>query len=52
MVCLASAAATAARAQYVNFEVSHVHPIALTPSGNRLLVVISYGARKRALVSH
>ena len=28
-----------ARAQYVNFESSHVHPIALTPSGSRLLVV-------------
>ena len=24
-------------AEYVNFEVSHVHPIALTPSGSRLL---------------
>src|SRR6266850_2320843 len=28
-----------ARAQYVNFESSHVHPIALTPSGSKLLVV-------------
>ncbi|MGH9869227.1 MAG: YncE family protein [Candidatus Polarisedimenticolia bacterium] len=26
-------------AQYVNFEVSHVHPIDLTPSGGRLLAV-------------
>lgn len=24
---------------YTNFEVSHVHPIDLTPSGSRLLVV-------------
>ena len=29
----------AVRADYVNFEVSHVHPIALTPSGSRLLAV-------------
>src|SRR5262245_3549208 len=28
-----------ARAQYVNFESSQVHPIVLTPSGARLLVV-------------
>src|SRR2546425_6170554 len=28
-----------ARAQYVNFESSQVHPIALTPSGGKLLVV-------------
>ncbi len=27
------------RAEYVNFESSHVHPIALTPSGHRLLAV-------------
>jgi len=26
-------------AEYVNFEAPHVHPIALTPSGARLLVV-------------
>ena len=26
-------------AAYVNFEVSHVHPIDLTPSGGRLLAV-------------
>jgi DNA-binding beta-propeller fold protein YncE len=34
-----------AAAAYVNFEVSHVHPIALTPSGNRLLVVNTPDAR-------
>lgn len=28
-----------AAASYVNFEVSHVHPVDLTPSGNRLLAV-------------
>jgi len=28
-----------ARAAYVNFESSHVHPIDLTPSGTRLLAV-------------
>ncbi|MEM7244519.1 MAG: hypothetical protein AAF533_04210 [Acidobacteriota bacterium] len=28
-----------ARASYTNFEVSHVHPIALTPDGNRLLAL-------------
>ena len=27
------------RAGYVNFEASHVHPVALTPSGDRLLAV-------------
>ena len=27
------------RAQYVNFESSQVHPVTLTPSGQRLLVV-------------
>jgi YVTN family beta-propeller protein len=32
-------AAGAARAQYVNFEVSQVHPIDLTPLGGKLLVV-------------
>ena len=32
-------AAGAVRAQYVNFEVSQVHPIALTPSRAKLLVV-------------
>jgi YVTN family beta-propeller protein len=35
----------AARAAYVNFESSHVHPIALTPSGGRLLVVNTPDAR-------
>jgi len=35
----AGLAAGAVRAQYVNFEVSQVHPIALTPSGAKLLVV-------------
>ena len=29
----------ALQAQYVNFESSQVHPVALTPSGGRLLVV-------------
>jgi YVTN family beta-propeller protein len=33
------AATGPARAAYVNFESSQVHPIALTPSGGRLLVV-------------
>ena len=33
------ATATASRADYVNFEAPHVHPIALTPSGARLLAV-------------
>jgi len=32
-------AAGGGRAQYVNFEVSQVHPIGLTPSGAKLLVV-------------
>jgi len=32
-------AATSTAAGYVNFESSHVHPIDLTPSGDRLLVV-------------
>jgi DNA-binding beta-propeller fold protein YncE len=32
-------AATPGRATYVNFEVSQVHPVALTPSGSRLLAV-------------
>jgi DNA-binding beta-propeller fold protein YncE len=32
-------AAGDAAADYVNFEVPHVHPIALTPSGTRLLAV-------------
>ena len=36
---LALAAAGTARSGYVNFESSHVHPIDLTPSGDRLLVV-------------
>jgi hypothetical protein len=31
--------AGAARGQYVNFESSHVHPIALTPDGSKLLAV-------------
>jgi YVTN family beta-propeller protein len=31
--------AGATRAAYVNFESSHVHPIALTPSGGKLLAV-------------
>jgi YVTN family beta-propeller protein len=31
--------ATAPRADYVNFEAPHVHPIALTPAGTRLLAV-------------
>src|SRR5262245_60136983 len=36
---LALAIASPAAAQYVNFESSQVHPIALTPSRARLLVV-------------
>ena len=35
----------AAEASYTNFEVSHVHPIALTPSGNLLLAVNTPDAR-------
>src|SRR5262245_28335336 len=31
-------------AQYINFESSQVHPIALTPSGGRLLAVNTPGA--------
>ena len=39
-LCLAAwLAASPGRAAYVNFESSHVHPIALTPSGTRLLAV-------------
>ncbi|HEU4401753.1 MAG TPA: hypothetical protein VFT43_06570 [Candidatus Polarisedimenticolia bacterium] len=34
-----------ARAEYVNFESSHVHPIALTPSGGRLLAINTPDAR-------
>jgi DNA-binding beta-propeller fold protein YncE len=34
-----------ASAAYTNFEVSHVHPIALTPGGARLLVVNTPDAR-------
>lgn len=33
------AAVGMAAAQYINFESSHVHPIALTPSGGRLVAV-------------
>ena len=36
---LALLAVGPARSDYVNFESSHVHPIALTPSGGRLLAV-------------
>src|SRR5262245_4621915 len=42
MLLVASAVvliASKAQAAYVNFEASHVHPIALTPNGARLLVV-------------
>jgi len=41
LLALACALASAARAQdsYVNFESSQVHPVALTPSGARLLAV-------------
>ncbi len=42
---VALAGATTAGAGYLNFEVSHVHPIDLTPSGNRLLVVNTPDAR-------
>jgi YVTN family beta-propeller protein len=36
---LAMVLPVAVRAQYVNFESSQVHPVALTPSGGKLLVV-------------
>jgi len=39
------ALATPAFAGYVNFEVSHVHPLALTPSGARLLAINTPDAR-------
>ena len=39
MLLAAVALAMPALASYTNFEASHVHPIALTPSGTRLLVV-------------
>lgn len=39
LLCSACLFVGAARADYVNFEVSHVDPIALTPSGDRLLVL-------------
>jgi YVTN family beta-propeller protein len=39
VVVLLLETATASRADYVNFEAPHVHPIALTPSGARLLAV-------------
>ena len=39
LLLLAQLAALPAQAAYVNFESSHVHPIALTPDGNRLLAV-------------
>ncbi len=42
---IALVGATGADAGYRNFEVSHVHPIDLTPSGNRLLVVNTPDAR-------
>src|SRR4029450_4829778 len=39
------AAAHPAAASYTNFEVAHVHPIALTASGSRLLAVNTPDAR-------
>src|SRR5436309_13769070 len=36
---LAAVLPGAAQAQYVNFESSQVHPLALTPTGGKLLVV-------------
>ncbi len=42
---IALTGATTVGAGYRNFEVSHVHPIDLTPSGNRLLVVNTPDAR-------
>ncbi len=42
VVMLAAGVATAG---YTNFEVSHVHPIALTPDGTRLLAVNTPDAR-------
>jgi YVTN family beta-propeller protein len=41
----AVAAPVPAGPSYTNFEVSHVHPIALTPDGTRLLVVNTPAAR-------
>ncbi|HEX5044876.1 MAG TPA: hypothetical protein VFV75_18405 [Candidatus Polarisedimenticolaceae bacterium] len=38
-------AASAARSQYVNFEVGHVHPIDLTPGAGKLLAVNTPDAR-------
>ena len=42
-------AITPARATYVNFESSHVHPIDLTPAGARLLAVNTPGAALEVL---
>ncbi len=39
LILVALAAQGASRASYTNFEVSHVHPLDLTPSGNRLLAL-------------
>jgi len=39
LVLGAALAVTTAQGAYVNFESSHVHPIALTPSGAKLLAV-------------
>src|SRR5262245_5850061 len=39
VVLAAIPAVTASWAEYVNFESSQVHPVALTPSGGRLLAV-------------
>ncbi|HKQ61991.1 MAG TPA: hypothetical protein VJS92_11925 [Candidatus Polarisedimenticolaceae bacterium] len=39
LVCAVVGAAGVTRAAYTNFEASHVHPIALTPSRARLLAV-------------
>jgi YVTN family beta-propeller protein len=41
---LAALIAVSAQETYVNFESSHVHPLALTPSGGRLLAVNTPGA--------
>jgi DNA-binding beta-propeller fold protein YncE len=39
LMAMLAIASIRSRADYVNFEAPHVHPIALTPSGGRLLAV-------------
>ena len=38
------------QAEYVNFESSHVHPIALTPSGGRTNLTMTMDARAHKLL--